>query len=132
MATSLTSAADRRRPTLWDGAVALCILLLAGLALLLFSPSHEAGDTAVVRLNGQEVARLPLSRPGSYPLNTPYPITLTVEDGAVRVSEAGCPGEDCLHIGAISQQGQTIVCLPNRLVISISGTNSSGIDAVTG
>jgi len=127
----LNSAADRRRPTLWDGLVALCVLLLAGLSLLLF-PQGGAGSTAVVTLDGREIARLELSRPGSYPLNVPYPVTLTVEDGAVRVSEAHCPGRDCLHTGAISRQGQTIVCLPNRLAVSISGTNSSEIDAVTG
>lgn len=132
MATPSNSAADRRKPTLWDGAVALIILLLSGLSFLLLSPSHKAGSVAVITADGQEITRLELTQPGSYPIKVPYPITLTVENGAIRVSEAHCPGQDCLHTGAISRTGQTIVCLPNRLVISISGAGNSDIDAVTG
>ena len=132
MATHWNSAADRRRPTLWDGLVALCILALA-LGLAAWLPSAGgAGQTAVVVWDGVERMRLDLSQPGTYHLDTDYPVTLMVEEGAVRVSRAECPGQDCLHMGAVSRQGERIVCLPNRLVISVEGKSPNGIDGVTG
>ena len=131
MAIPLNSAADRRRPTLWDGVVALAVLVLAGLSLLLF-PDGAVGRTAIVTVDGRELVRLELSQPGEYQLDTDYPITLIVKDGTVRVGESQCPGQDCLRTGTICRHGQTIVCLPNRLVVSILGTNNNDVDAVTG
>lgn len=55
--------------------------------------------------------------------------TIVVENGTVRVSEADCPNQDCVHQGQISNAGQQIVCLPHKLVVGIaddSGDSSSG------
>lgn len=43
------------------------------------------------------------------------------EDGQVWVTEATCPDKICIHQGKISQEGETIVCLPNRMIIQIFG-----------
>ncbi len=52
--------------------------------------------------------------------------TIVVEGGTVRVSEANCPNLDCVHQGEISNAGQQIVCLPHKLVVSITdGSNGS-------
>ena len=53
--------------------------------------------------------------------------TVVVEDGTVRVSEADCPNQDCVHQGRISNAGQQIVCLPHKLVVSI--VDGSGDDS---
>ena len=132
MAIPLNSAADRRRPTLWDGVVAICILVAAGVILWLLPVGEQAGETAVVTVNGEERMQLSLTVPGDYPLEVPFPMTVTVEGGQVYVSETQCPGGDCQHTGPISRSGQTIVCLPNRVVISIRGGSTNSIDAVTG
>ena len=132
MAIPLSNAADRLRPTLWDGVVAACILAAAGIILWLLPVSGQAGGTAVVTVDGVERMQLSLAVPGDYPLEVAFPMTLTVRDGQVYVSETKCPGEDCLHTGPISRSGQTIVCLPNRVVISIRGGSADSIDAVTG
>lgn len=53
--------------------------------------------------------------------------TVVVEGGTVRVSEADCPNQDCVHQGGISNAGQQIVCLPHKLVVSI--VDGSGDDS---
>lgn len=57
---------------------------------------------------------------------------LEVRRGRVRVAQADCPRKLCQHAGWISRPGQTIVCLPNRLLIEIAGGNKApAYDAVS-
>ncbi|MCQ2547199.1 MAG: NusG domain II-containing protein [Clostridia bacterium] len=44
-----------------------------------------------------------------------------IRDGQVSVDAADCTGQDCVHSHAISKGGETIVCLPNKLVLEITG-----------
>ena len=130
------SAADRRRPVWWDGLVALLVAAAAVVLLFLFRPEGGNFLTATVVLEGETIARYDLSAlAGPEELEVEgavYPITIQAEPGRIRILESGCPGQDCVHTGWASQAGQQIICLPNRLVISLSGGASDDIDAITG
>ena len=55
----------------------------------------------------------------------------TIEAGGVRLTEAPCRQQICRRQGRISRRGETIVCVPNRLVIAITGAaGSRDVDAV--
>lgn len=141
MATPMkSSAADRRRPTWWDALAALCVAMLAFAMIFVLSP-HQTGDklTAVVTSGGSTIAVLPLYAPYASEESTfytiediTYPLVLEYRIGAIRVAEADCPGKDCQHVGWIDEAGQQIICLPNRLIISLVGEKTSSYDAVTG
>lgn len=45
--------------------------------------------------------------------------TVHIEDGEIWIQEATCPDKICLHQGKISNDGELIVCLPNKLMITI-------------
>ena len=47
-----------------------------------------------------------------------------IHNGEVRVSEASCKNQVCVHHSAISRSGESIVCLPNRLLVRIDSDNS--------
>lgn len=130
------SAADRRRPVWGDGLVALLVAAAAVVLLFLFRPEGGNFLTATVVLEGETIARYDLSAlAGPEELEVEgaaYPITIQAEPGRIRILESGCPGQDCVHTGWASQAGQQIICLPNRLVISLSGGASDDIDAITG
>ena len=130
------SAADRRRPVWGDGLVALLVAAAAVVLLFLFRPEGGNFLTASVVLEGETIARYDLSAlAGPEELEVEgaaYPITIQAEPGRIRILESGCPGQDCVHTGWASQAGQQIICLPNRLVISLSGGASDDIDAITG
>ena len=53
------------------------------------------------------------------------------EDHSVRFVEASCRHKTCMSMGSISQAGQNLVCVPNRITVSISGTNLSNVDSIT-
>ena len=44
---------------------------------------------------------------------------LVISDGKADMESADCPNQICVHHGAISHTGETIVCLPNRVVIEV-------------
>lgn len=40
-----------------------------------------------------------------------------IESGTVRISEAACPDQTCVHMGVLRSDSLPIVCLPNRLIV---------------
>ena len=125
----------RLRPTPWDGVIAALILALAVGCGALFRGGAPEGGTAVASIAGEEVDRFSLADAGEreYTANG-YHLHVTVTDGSVRVTEADCPTQDCVHTGAITRSGQSIVCLPGRFILRLEGGSSdnTGVDAVLG
>ena len=109
---------------------------------------QNGGLSVVVEIDGKEADRFPLvqtmKEERTYTNNG---ITLTVtangiieqdaqtgdrtETLGVRVVESDCPTQDCVHTGQISHAGQSIVCLPARIVITLVGTNTD-YDVIAG
>lgn len=56
--------------------------------------------------------------------------TIKVEPKRIRIIEADCPHEECVKTEWISDHGEMIVCMPNKLVISIKG-ESNDVDITT-
>lgn len=99
-------------------AVALVVSLSV---LLIFYLNRTEGSVAVVSIDGNRVAEYPLSVDGVYYLNDGSNI-LVIEDGEAYIREANCPGyQDCVERGRICAVGETIVCLPNKVVVEIVG-----------
>ena len=48
-------------------------------------------------------------------------LTVRIEDGAVWVEHADCADRTCERTGKITRAGQSIVCLPNGIVVKIVG-----------
>lgn len=113
-------------------AAALVFGAVLAAVLLLRSP----GGTVQVRVAGAVTAGYPLDRDASYTITGANGGTnlLVIEDGAARIEEASCSDGVCVHTGRIRRNGQSIVCLPNQVVVEIvSDTeNSSGVDITVG
>lgn len=48
---------------------------------------------------------------------------LHIEDGQIWIHDASCPDKICISQGKISQDGEIIVCLPNKMLIKIVDYN---------
>ena len=120
--------APRRSDLYLIGGCLLAALILCGLWLLL----RQTGASVIVEQNGKETARYALSEDrtvkiegeGGYNL-------LIIENGEAWLSEADCPSLLCVKTGKIRYAGQSIVCLPHKLAVRITG-GASSLDAVTG
>ncbi len=90
------------------------------------------GAVAVVSQDGQVI--------GSYSLSEDMELeitddregknTLVIEMGQANITEADCPDKLCVKQKAISKNGESIICLPHRLVIEIAGGVNPDIDAL--
>lgn len=77
---------------------------------------------------------------GTYSLETDQEIPIVIngtETNHVQISggyadmtEASCPDLLCVHQSKISKVSETIVCLPNKVVVEVIAGEESGIDAV--
>ncbi len=108
------------------------VLLVLGLCLWAFWPK-EAGNTAAVTVDGEAVLTVSLLQEGQYPLEGygGFSLTVVVEKGQVRVEASTCPDLICQNHAPISRAGEQIVCLPARVVVSITGEELEA-DAVVG
>ena len=123
-----------------DALVALAVALLAAVTALLFYLPRTQSDqlTLVITVGGQEQSRTPVTQLPDGPVRIEgrggYTLTLSPSysdlpfspDWSVRVSDSDCPGQDCIHTGAISRAGQSIVCLPAQVVVYLEGTPAAG------
>lgn len=91
--------------------------------------NRRAGIQAVVTVDGREAARYDLAKDIDDRIETPYGWNrILIRDGTVEVAEADCPDRVCVREGRIQWCGQTIVCLPHRLVVSVEGSGEPELD----
>jgi len=57
---------------------------------------------------------------------------LVIENGKASVVSADCPDKICVRQKAISRTGESIVCLPHKLVITIVGGKEAEYDGIAG
>lgn len=55
---------------------------------------------------------------------------LVISGGMADMTEANCPDKLCVHQREISKNNETIVCLPNRVVVRVTGSEESGLDSI--
>jgi len=114
-----------------DFLLAAGILLLAGLLFLVFRPG-EAGGWAVVMVDGIEAARYPLDQDLVVTIGEDSFNVLQISHGTAAVIEANCGDHTCMRMGAISREGESIICLPHHLIIRVTGGVPADFDASTG
>ena len=57
--------------------------------------------------------------------------TVCVRPGSIAIVSASCPDQICVHQKAISRNGESIICLPSRIVLKIVDGEEAELDAVT-
>ena len=111
--------------------IVIASLLLISLAILLVTQlTKEEGAYVEVTVDGNVVGKYSLDVDGVYTLNGGTNI-LTVADGEAYISYADCPDHVCENTGKVRYVGQTIICLPNRLAITIIGNADDAVDFVS-
>lgn len=117
-----------------DVVILILALLLCAAPLLMLLPAPSVPTRAVVRQNGAVLCTLPLEADAEKEILSPDGSgfnLVRVQSGTVCIADADCPDRTCVRMGVISRTGETLVCLPHRLTITLEGAAGSALDAVT-
>lgn len=111
-------------------------ILITALGIWLFS-YFKKNDTSesevVVILDGNQIGRYSLSENNTITIREAdknYNLIL-INESTVKVTDANCPDKLCVRQKSISKNGESIICLPHKLVITIDSPEESDIDSVT-
>ena len=116
-----------------DVIVIASITVLSIIFLLFTFLFRKEGDYVDVEVDGVKIGEYYLSDDGSYILNGGTN-TLVIENGEAYLINSNCPDHTCEATGIsgkIRYVGQTIVCLPNMLSVTVRGNSENGVDLVS-
>ena len=86
--------------------------------------SHQRGGYVYVEQDGEVIGEYPLSRDAEIKLeneNGGFNV-LVIKDGKADIISASCPDKVCVNHRKIGFEGESIVCLPNRLTVRVIKT----------
>ena len=121
-----------------DILLVVVLLALAVVLLIVIYNRGREGSYVVVMIRNKEIARYSLAINAIYAIYDIYDDydnydnngdngrknKIEIKDGRVRMLEASCPNHLCIRQGWISLEGQSIVCLPNKVVVRIEGSGN--------
>lgn len=104
-----------------DFIVIFCILVVALVCMFVMYTNKDSKNCVKIYVDNELVATLPLNEDCEFDIdgiNGSHNL-LVVKNGKVYMKEADCPDKICIQTGIVTELTQTIVCLPNRVVVTI-------------
>lgn len=112
----------------------ILLAVIMSVALLSQLNSNNEDLSCVIRVEGEVVNIVSLSKLSDetvYLVEGELPITVVMSNSSVYVKAAVCPDKLCEHTGEIKRAGQSIVCLPAKVSVTLESINTD-LDAVVG
>ena len=111
-------------------AVVIGIILFGSVAaIVIMNFSGSGRRTAVIRC-GDVRQELSLDMDGLFRFDG-IDAGFEVKNGKIRLTEASCPDKICEKTGYIGSSGQSIICVPNKITVSVVGSDES-VDVTVG
>lgn len=109
------------------------VLCVSAVIVALLYGFNSTGNYVQIEVDGKIVETLPLDEDATRNIETDHgKNTLVIKDGSASVTHADCPDGICTNHKPINKSGESIICLPHKLVVSIINekSNDNQIDAV--
>ncbi|MBQ4522760.1 MAG: NusG domain II-containing protein [Lachnospiraceae bacterium] len=113
--------------------VFIIILMVVSLVMLFFlimEKKRQEGDKVLIYVNGTLMQEVSLDTEDEILIHgNPGDNVLVIQNGKAYMKEASCDNHVCIQQGEISKNGETIICLPNQILVEVSAENQK-MDAV--
>lgn len=116
-----------------DVVVLVVLVIVAGVFFFFHEKGAGPSQRVIVYQNGEKTAE--------YSLEKEQTITISCNEGGynllkintdgVSVEDADCPDKICVKHRKISKGGESIICLPHKLVIELESDTTAELDAMT-
>ncbi|MBO6137748.1 MAG: NusG domain II-containing protein [Lachnospiraceae bacterium] len=109
------------------------VMTAAAIIWILMRVFSGEASTVEVSVDGEVI--------GEYPIDEQREIDITgaeggtnllvIKEGRADIRQADCPDKLCVHQAPISREGETLVCLPHRVVVTVRSKRKAEYDALT-
>lgn len=99
----------------------ILFFLIIGLVTLVWIHSHaKSGAQIRVSIDNKEYGTYSLDKDQTITINqNHWENVLVIKDNTAVMTKADCPDKICVNHAAISKKGETIVCLPHKVVVEV-------------
>lgn len=112
--------------------VLLGVSLVCALAFFIYQSNTTQNGVAVVTVDGEVFGKYPLDVDTRVKIGDGNDMNvLDISGGYASIIEASCPDKICVNHRAINKNGQTIVCLPNKVVVEVESMEWDDVDGST-
>ena len=119
----------------------LVVILILAIAVISWFEINKLGETKderqiVIETNGSVYKTIPMEKGMKLQdihidLENGNHIDIVVDESGAYVKDVICPDKLCQKTGLVSKVGQSIVCLPNKVVAYVEGKSESEVDDVS-
>lgn len=108
------------------------LLLLAAALLIWLFCFRPAGANVEITIDGEHYKTFALSQEITEEIYSSEGgrNILIIRDGKAQMQSASCPDGICVDHAPIFREGESIVCLPNRVVVTVTAESADGPDVV--
>ncbi len=113
--------------------IAVVAVIVGVILFFLYGINNGTGAYVQIEIDGKIVETLPIDTDTTREIVSDGngTNTLIIKDGYAKMTEANCPDSLCTNQKRISRNGESIICLPHKVVVSVVNENDSEeIDAV--
>lgn len=102
---------------LFAAIILLSLALFAGYRLFFY----QSGDSVRITVDGAVYKTLPLEKDATLDIPGTDGGTnhLEIKNGAAGITDADCPDKLCVHQKKIKNKGETLICLPHKVVVEV-------------
>lgn len=108
--------------TIGDKILIVCLVLASICSGIKLKSIQSKPRWCIISVSGKDVYKLSLLETKTVAVNGPLGESIIeVANGSVRMLTSPCPLKVCMHQGYIHRPGDVITCIPNQVMIRITG-----------
>ena len=99
-----------------DFILIISLIVIAGIVFLIYNFSGETGETVIISKDNKIIETLSLFEDKIIDIGSN---TIEIKESKVSVINGNCHNQICVNHKPISKKGESIVCLPNKVIVEI-------------
>lgn len=109
------------------------IIALAALIFILINSFSSKGNNVIIEQDAKQIAILDLNKNQEYKIydkSRNICNIVLISDGLASMKYANCKDKICVNHNKISKNNESIICLPNKVIVTVVSDKDSNVDEV--
>lgn len=107
--------------------IVFTLIILVAITLI-----NKTGSEVIIEQNSKQVAVLDLNKDQEYNLYNGGKVcnTVIIKNGEAYMIYADCKDKICVNHNKISKNNESIICLPNKVIVTVTNSKNNDVDGV--